>query len=40
MVNIKHVNNKNQTNYSFKEMIRIKSLIPDSIKIDKKSYKT
>ena len=40
MGNIKQINIKNQTYYFFNDMIRIKDLNPDLLKIDKKSYKS
>ena len=39
MGNIKQINIKNRTYYFFNDMINIKILDPNLIKIDKKSYK-
>ena len=39
MGNIKKINIKNRTNYSFVDMINIKNLDSNLLKIDKKSYK-
>ena len=39
MGNIKQINIKNRTYYFFNDIIYIKDLYPDLLKIDKKSYK-
>ena len=39
MGNIKQINIKNRTYYFFNDIINIKDLYPDLLKIDKKSYK-
>ena len=39
MGNIKEINIKNRTNYFFDDMINIEDFDPNSLKIDKKSYK-
>ena len=38
-MNLKGVNIKNRTYYFFNDIISIKDLDPNNIKIDKKSYK-
>ena len=39
MGNIKQINIKNRTYYFFNDIINIKDLYPDLLKIDKKPYK-
>ena len=39
MGNIKEINIKNRTDYFFDDMINIEDFDPNSLKIDKKSYK-
>ena len=39
MGEVKQINIKNQTHYSYKDMINIKRFEPSLLKIDRKSYK-